>query len=72
MGEPPRGQPRYCSNQTMLPAPQQLAGPFNFLGRSPDELRRLVPDADQILPAQLRIYQEDESGHAAASATRCS
>ena len=45
----------------MIPAPQQLTGPFNFLGRNPEEVRRLVPDADQILPAQLRIYQEDET-----------
>ncbi len=45
----------------MIPAPQALTGPFNFLGRSPEELRRLLPDADQILPAQLKIFQEDES-----------
>ena len=45
----------------MLPASQLLPGPFNFLGRRVEELRRLIPDADQVLPTQLRIYQEDES-----------
>ncbi|MDQ1347333.1 MAG: Guanylate cyclase protein [Acidobacteriota bacterium] len=45
----------------MLPALQQLSGPFNFLGRSSEELRRLVPDAEQILPAQQKIFQEDET-----------
>ncbi|MEO8276085.1 MAG: hypothetical protein ABI639_07680, partial [Thermoanaerobaculia bacterium] len=45
----------------MFPAPQVLSGPFNFLGRSPEEMRRLIPDAEQVLPAPLRIYQEDES-----------
>ncbi len=45
----------------MFRAPQLLSGSFNFLGRSPEELHRLIPDAEQILPAQLRIYQEDEN-----------
>ncbi len=33
MGEPPKGPPRYCSNQAMLPLRSSLTGPFNFLGR---------------------------------------
>ncbi len=45
----------------MLPALQQLSGPFNFLGRSSEEIRRLVPDAEQILPAQQKIFLEDET-----------
>ncbi len=45
----------------MFPALQALSGPFNFLGKSSQELRQLVPDAEQVLPAPLRIYQEDES-----------
>jgi hypothetical protein len=40
---------------------QVLTGPFNFLGRGPDELRRVLPDADRILPAPQRIYLEEES-----------
>ena len=44
----------------MNPIAQLLAGPFNFLGRGPEELRRVLPDADRILPVPLRIYLEDE------------
>ena len=38
-----------------------LTGPFNFLGRGQDELRRVLPDADRILPAPQRIYFDDEN-----------
>lgn len=44
----------------MNPVSQLLTGPFNFLGRGPDEIRRILPDADRILPAPQRIYLEDE------------
>ncbi|MEZ5313420.1 MAG: hypothetical protein R2862_07055 [Thermoanaerobaculia bacterium] len=45
----------------MNPIAQLKTGPFNFLGRGPEELRRVMPDADRILPAPLRIYLEDEN-----------
>ncbi len=45
----------------MLPASQLLSGPFNFLSRSPEELRRLIPDGERILPQPQRIYLEDEN-----------
>ena len=45
----------------MVPLLQLLTGPFNFLRRDPDELRRIVPDADRILPPVQRIYLEDDA-----------
>lgn len=45
----------------MNPVSQLLTGTFNFLGRGPEEIRRVLPDADRILPAPQRIYLEDEN-----------
>jgi hypothetical protein len=45
----------------MNPVSQLLTGNFNFLGRGPEEIRRVLPDADRILPAPQRIYLEDEN-----------
>ena len=45
----------------MNPIDQLISGPFNFLGRGPDELRRVLPDAHRILPVPQRIYLEDEN-----------
>lgn len=38
-----------------------LTGPFNFLVRTPEEIRRLVPDAEKSLPQPQKIFLEDES-----------
>ena len=38
-----------------------LTGPFNFLGRGPDEIRRVFPDAERILPAPQKIFLDDEN-----------
>ncbi len=45
----------------MLPVAQLLSGPFNFLARNAEELRRLIPDGERILPLPQRIYLEDEN-----------
>lgn len=44
----------------MVPLIQLLTGPFNFLVKSPEELRRLIPDFERSLPTPQRIYLEDE------------
>lgn len=38
-----------------------LRGPLNFLSPEPEEILRLVPNADVILPMPQRIYLGDES-----------
>ena len=38
-----------------------LRGPFNFLRLDDDEIRRIVPDAERVLPQPQRIFLEDES-----------
>lgn len=45
----------------MVPILQLLTGPLNFLVRTPEEIRRLVPDADRSLPLPQKIFLEDES-----------
>jgi hypothetical protein len=45
----------------MVPLLQLLTGPFNFLRRDPEEVRRIVPDAERILPPVQRIYLEDDT-----------
>ena len=45
----------------MVQLVQLLTGPLNFLQRDPEEIRRLVPDADRSLPPVQRMYLEDES-----------
>ncbi|MFN7940494.1 MAG: hypothetical protein U0X73_02775 [Thermoanaerobaculia bacterium] len=47
----------------MLPTslPHLLPGPFNFLFRDAEEIRKLFPDAERDLPPPQRIYQEDET-----------
>lgn len=45
----------------MVPLIQLLTGPFNFLVRTPEEVRRLVPDADRSLPQPQKIFLEDET-----------
>ncbi|HEX4966795.1 MAG TPA: hypothetical protein VF173_38650, partial [Thermoanaerobaculia bacterium] len=39
---------------------QMLPGPFNFLRPDPDEVRRLVPDLQRLLPQPRPIFLEDE------------
>jgi hypothetical protein len=38
-----------------------LPGPFNFLRPEPDEVRRLVPDLERLLPQPRPIFLEDEN-----------
>lgn len=45
----------------MVPLIQLLTGPLNFLVKSPEELRRLIPDFERSVPTPQRIYLEDES-----------
>ncbi len=45
----------------MVPLIQLLTGPFNFLVRTPEEVRRLVPDAERSLPQPQKIFLEDET-----------
>ncbi len=45
----------------MVPLIQLLTGPFNFLVKSPEELRRLIPDFERSVPNPQRIYLEDEA-----------
>lgn len=40
---------------------QMLQGPFNFLRPDPEEVRRLMPDRQRILPMPRPIFLEDES-----------
>src|SRR4051794_1551348 len=40
---------------------QILPGPFNFLSPDPDEVRRLIPDLQRVLPMPRPIFLEDES-----------
>lgn len=40
---------------------QMLQGPFNFLRPDPDEVRRLMPDIQRVLPMPRPIFLEDES-----------
>jgi hypothetical protein len=40
---------------------QMLPGPFNFLSPDPDEVRRLIPDLQRVLPMPRPIFLEDES-----------
>jgi hypothetical protein len=37
-----------------------LQGPFNFLGRDTEEVRRLFPESERILPPAQKIYLEEE------------
>jgi hypothetical protein len=37
-----------------------LTGPFNFLVRTPEEIRRVVPDFEKSLPQPQKIFLEDE------------
>ncbi len=45
----------------MVPLFQLLTGPFSFLIKSPEEIRRVVPDWEKSLPPPQQIYLEDES-----------
>ena len=45
----------------MVPLIQLLTGPFNFLVRTPEEIRQLVPDADRSLPQPQKVFLEDET-----------
>lgn len=45
----------------MVPFVQLLTGPFNFLLRDPEEVRRILPDAERSLPPLHRVYLEDEA-----------
>lgn len=45
----------------MVPLLHLLTGPYNFLVRTPEEIRRLVPDAERSLPQPQKIFLEDES-----------
>jgi len=38
-----------------------LPGPFNFLRPEPDEVRRLIPDLQRLLPQPRPIFLEDEN-----------
>ena len=40
---------------------QMLQGPFNFLRPEPEEVRRLMPDLQRVLPMPRPIFLEDES-----------
>jgi hypothetical protein len=40
---------------------QMLQGPFNFLRPDPDEVRRLMPDFQRVLPMPRPIFLEDET-----------
>lgn len=40
---------------------QILPGPFNFLRPDPEEIRRLMPDFQRVLPIPRLIFLEDES-----------
>ncbi len=40
---------------------QTLPGPFNFLSTDPEEVRRLIPDLQRMLPMPRPIFLEDES-----------
>src|SRR4029077_14986567 len=40
---------------------QILPGPFNFLRQDPEELRRLIPEAERALPVPGLVFLEDES-----------
>lgn len=40
---------------------QMLQGPFNFLRPDPEEVRRLMPDLQRVLPLPRPIFLEDES-----------
>lgn len=40
---------------------QMLQGPFNFFRPDPDEVRRLMPDLQRVLPMPRPIFLEDES-----------
>jgi hypothetical protein len=40
---------------------QLLQGPFNFLRPDPDEVRRLMPDLQRVLPIPRPIFLEDET-----------
>jgi hypothetical protein len=40
---------------------QTLQGPFNFLSPDPEEVRRLMPDLQRVLPMPRPIFLEDES-----------
>jgi len=39
----------------MVPLIQLLTGPLNFLVKSPEELRRLIPDFERSVPTPQRI-----------------
>ena len=40
---------------------QMLQGPFNFFRPDPEEVRRLMPDLQRVLPMPRPIFLEDES-----------
>lgn len=40
---------------------QSLPGPFNFLRPDPEELRRLMPEAERALPRPGPVYLDDEN-----------
>ena len=40
---------------------QILRGPFNFLRRDPEEIHRILPDAERVLPPAQRIYLDEET-----------
>jgi hypothetical protein len=44
-----------------MPLLQILQGPFNFLRPDPEEVRRLMPDLQRVLPIPRPIFLEDES-----------
>lgn len=44
-----------------FPLTALLRGPFHFLRPDPDEIRKLVPDLERVLPLPHRIYLEDEA-----------
>jgi hypothetical protein len=45
----------------MVPIVQLLSGPLNFLHRDPEEVRRVLPEAERSLPPLQRIYLDDEA-----------
>ncbi|HLF55766.1 MAG TPA: hypothetical protein VI942_02865, partial [Thermoanaerobaculia bacterium] len=41
-------------------SPKLFQGPTNFLGRDFEEVRRLFPESERVLPPPLKIFLEEE------------
>src|SRR3978361_1238709 len=54
-------RPRASSSMNPTSFLQMLQGPFNFLRPDPDEIRRLLPDLQRLLPMPRPIFLEDEN-----------